>query len=184
MQKIPNFFASFKSSALNGSNSAAIRFASHTKPLEIIKGNPKFDFQTVIPVHIDGLDKLRYDHLLRFKGAVVVKISPAFQLLKFGLLLCGAFHLTLHIGFLRFNLLRKLCDFFFAFCNKAVQQVNIQAAFTANDVDRFGLIVRKLLLLFLQPHGRHFVAASGKRCGLFVLLGIRLSLAETWILES
>ena len=68
-------------------------------------------------------------------------------------------------------LLRKLCDFFFAFSNKAVQQVNIQAAFAANDVDRFGFIVRKLLLLFLQPHGRHFVAASGKRCGFFVLLG-------------
>ena len=63
------------------------------------------NLQTVIPVHIDGLDKLRYDHLLCFKGTVVVKVSPAFQLFKFGLLLCGAFHLTLHIGFLCFNLL-------------------------------------------------------------------------------
>ena len=67
---------------------------------EILKGNTKFYFQPVIPVHIDGLDKLRYDHLLRFKGAVVVKISPAFQLLKFGLFLRGAFQLMLHVGFL------------------------------------------------------------------------------------
>ncbi|MEI3079171.1 MAG: hypothetical protein V8T00_07730 [Oscillospiraceae bacterium] len=107
----------------------------------------------------------------RFKGAVVVKISPAFRLLKFGLFLRGAFQLMLHIGFLCVYLLRKLCDLFFAFSNKAVQQVNIQAAFAANDVDRLSFIVGKLLLLFLQPHGRHSVAASGKRCGFFVLLG-------------
>ena len=53
---ISELFCFLKLGTLNSCDFAAVRFASHTKSLKILKGNAKFNLQPIIPVHIDGFD--------------------------------------------------------------------------------------------------------------------------------
>ncbi len=47
-----------------------LTFCGHRS--EVLKGNIKLDFQCVVPINIDGLDKLGNNHLLRVECAGIV----------------------------------------------------------------------------------------------------------------
>ena len=57
---------------------------------EFVEGDIEHDFQRVVPIDVDGFDELRYDHLLCGKCAIIVEVSPCFQLVHFLFFLRGA----------------------------------------------------------------------------------------------
>ena len=65
-------------------------FGISGKLSEFVKGNVEYDFQRVVPIDVDGFHELRYDHFLCGKRAIIVEVSPGFQLVHFLFLLSGA----------------------------------------------------------------------------------------------
>ena len=119
------------------------------KVLKFLKRHVEVNLNIVVAADANGFDELRNDHFLCLKGAVVIHLALAYQLVIFPQHLAGRLYGFFQLGCGGLNLHPQLLDLFHSLADKAVQQVCIQAAGALDDLDR--LSAQVLILPLLLP---------------------------------
>ena len=143
------FFCFHRQNCICSGSFCRFRLPLQIQCLKFLKRHIELYVDLIITPHTDGLDKLGYDHFLCLKGAVVIHLGPAYQLVIFPQHLAGRLYGFFQLGCGGLNLYSQLFDLFRSLADKAVQQVCIQAAGALDDLDR--LSAQVLILPLLLP---------------------------------
>ena len=120
------------------------------KVLKFLKRHIEVNLNIVVTADANGFDELRNDHFLCLKGAGVEQICPCEQSVVFlpqilrrsqqRLIFCPC---RVYAGLRQGN--HRFCFF-----HQCVQKLHAEIALTANDFQRFRLIIGEVFLLFCQ----------------------------------
>ena len=120
------------------------------KVLKFLKRHVEVDLNIVVAADANGFDELRNDHFLCLKGAGVEQICPCEQSVVFLPQILRRSQQRLIFCLCRVYAGLRQGNHRFCFFHQCVQKLHAETALTANDFQRFRLIIGEVFLLLCQ----------------------------------
>ena len=120
------------------------------KVLKFLKRHIEVNLNIVVTADANGFDELRNDHFLCLKGAGVEQICPCEQSVVFLPQILRRSQQRLIFCLCRVYAGLRQGNHRFCFFHQCVQKLHAEIALTANDFQRFRLIIGEVFLLFCQ----------------------------------